>query len=310
MTGFTLGGAGGAQLGGPGGGTLGLSPTDWTLDGRELTTARPIDETATPETLTLTWRVTSEAAVRAFRALKSDQGKVDTLPRDDGGFTAVDRADGANTFTLSPPDRRRPLRQDRTVHVQRYEENLVSQTLNEWNIEVEFVVDADRTDSPSLSLAQQSATAQIGSGGQLGGPGGFQLGGPGGANLGSRTGVPPNVWSLQTPLGELATDRVDADVLGTGDEGVRRFELTARLTREQAHVFEAAYARLRGGRVRTIPDGPNLAVDALDGDVTLTVDAPDGQDAVGDGDYVVREWDSTRLTDRYQSVSVVIAEKA
>jgi hypothetical protein len=247
--------------------------TEWVLD--DAPVGRITAETATNTTLSLTTRATSTALETDLRPLKTDEGKVDVLGTDDGGFVAIDRADGGNTFTLIPPVRRQPLRQQETVHVQRYEETLVSQEVGEWNVTVEFAREEDRTDTPSVS---ESPAA--------------------------------DEWGFSTRYGEIATARVDADVVGTGESGVDRFRLTTRLTMDQAHVFEAALARLGAGRVREIPDAGNVAVDdSTDNAVTVTVDAPDSQDTVADGDYIVTSWESSRLTDAYQEVEFTIASK-
>jgi len=191
---------------------------------------------------------------------------------------------------LTPPTKREPLRQEATYHVTRYEEDLVSQTGDEWTVTVEFARGADRTDTPEIAETVGGATF----------PMTFD------AEFERRT---PSTWGFDTPLGQLASDRVDAEVVGTGEGGVESFDLTARLTFEQAHVFEAAYARLGGGRVREIPDAPNVAVDdTTDNVVTVTVDAP-GTAEVPDGEYVVRAWESRRLTDAYQEVDMRVAAK-
>lgn len=246
-------------------------PALWSIGGYSL--SRVTDETVTSQTLTLRWRVTTDDLETIVRPLKSDEGKVDIIGTDDGGFVAVDRANGSNTYTLDPPAPRKPLRKDTTWHVNRYEEDLVSQEVGEWTVEIEFLRGVDRTDTPSLS--QTVATDE---------------------------------WGITTRYGTIATDRVDADVIGTGDGGVKRIEITTRLTFDQAHVFESALARLGAARVRDIPDAPNEAVDDTSNNVaTVTLDTPDSQTVVGDGTYIVTEWDSTRLTDAYQSVSVTLA---
>jgi len=269
---MTLGGTtyGGATTGG----TLATGgQTNWYLDG--VAVPRQTSEVVTSQTITLTWRVTSSVLDATLRALKPDGGKVDVLGTDDGGFVAIDRANGSNTYTLTPPDGRTPLRQTETVHVRRYEESLVSQDVGEWDVTVEFARDEDRTDTPSASETPAS-----------------------------------DEWGFTTRYGAIATDRVDADVVGTGETGVDRFRVTTRLTMAQAHVFEAALARLGAGRVREVPDAANVAVDdSTDDAVTVTVDAPDSQSTVSDGDYIVTRWESERLTDAYQSVSFTVASK-
>jgi hypothetical protein len=114
-------------------------------------------------------------------------------------------------------------------------------------------------------------------------------------------------WLFVTPGNTLITDRVDAEFIGTGEGGVRRFQLTALLTFAQSRIFESELSRLAGGRIREIPDATNVAVDDTGGNAILGVKAPGGS-VVPSGDYVVVEaWESTRLSEAYQAVDIVIA---
>ena len=238
----------------------------WTINGNVV--QRVTDETATRSQLALTVRVTQADLLSTIRTLKSDEGKVDILGTDAGGYTAVDRAGGDNTFEIIPPVSRLPLRRQTDIHVESYEETLVSADLGEWDVELELIPTATRTDTPSASET-----------------------------------VAPGEWGFETRYGTLATDRVTADFVGTGADGVERFEIRTPLLKEQAHVFEAALAQLGGVGVQQVPDATNVAIDDAPGDPAIvTVDAPDGQTVVDDGDYVVLDWESTRLNDRFQEV--------
>jgi hypothetical protein len=258
----------------------------WWIEGQPI--PRQTSETATDRTLTLSWRVTTAKLESVLRPLKPDEGKVDTIGTDTGGYRSVDRAGGDNTYVLDPPDPRVPLRQATTTwHVNRYEETLVSQTTDEWDVEIEFVRARDRTDT---AIAGEALNGQAF-------PAVFDW------TFGERNAE----WKFTTPNGSLVSNRVSADVLGTGEGGVRRFEVEARLTFAQAHAFETAYARLGGGRVRDIPDAPNVAVDDTeDGAVTVGINSP-ADAAVASGAYVVTDWESERITDAYQRVSMTVA---
>jgi len=263
-----------------------FSQENWKIDGSSFPQVQT--EVVTPTTLTLQWRVTTGVLTATVRPLKSDEGKVDILRTDDGGFTAVDRANGDNTYTLTPPGKRRPLRFERDHHVNRYEEDLISQDVGEWSVEVEFIKALNRTDSNVQDRPVGGATF----------PMVFD------ASFERRSDA---AWGFTTPSSVFWTDRVDAEFLGTGKGGVERFELTARLTFNEAHTFESDYARLAGGRVRDIPDATNLAVDDTEGDATLTIDSPDTA-VVSDGDYVIVEpWESRRISEAYQELDMVIA---
>jgi hypothetical protein len=245
---------------------------DWVLDGAEMGTTT--GETATHRLLTLTLRAESDTLSNVLRPLKSDEGQVATLPTDSGGYVAVDRADGGNTFDVIPPAKRQPLRRDMEMHVQRYEESMVSQTVEEWDVTVELVPAESRDDTPDISETRDTGE-----------------------------------WAFDTRYGQIVTQRVDAEFVGVGEGGVEQFELTTRLEFDQAHVFEAAMANLEGVRIRSIPDATNEAVDDTGGTATVTVTSPATDDVVADGDYVVIEFESTRLNDRFQSVTMRIADE-
>lgn len=266
----------------------GIGGDTWALNSELL--GRNQSERSTHRNLTLDQRITTAILAAAARPAKAGQGRVSVLNQDDGGFASVGRANGANTFTLKPPLDRRPLRKPRTVHVTRYEEDLVSQAVEEWDIELEVVRSADRTDPPSLTST----------GGTLGTASGMTLGGANGATLGATSGS--GQWGFRTRYGQIDTDRVDAEFLGTGRSGVERFEVLARFTFDQAHVWETALAKVDGVRVREIGDGTNRAVDETAGnDNTITVDSPTPT-PVTSGDYIILEWESRRLNEAYQEI--------
>lgn len=272
MAGFTLGAPQGATLGQSTGGTLGTVPAAYAIGGELWPTLT--EEVATYRRLVLTFRLQTSVLTGRARNAKTDENRIDVLPTDSGGFTALDRAGGANTFEITAPERRQPLRQSGTYHVARYEEDLVSADLGEWDLTVEFVRDAHRQDTPSISQSRGA-----------------------------------DEWGLQTRYGTVATDRVDAQFLGTGRDGVERFSLATRVTMAQAHALEAAFARLDGTRIRQIAEASNRVVDATaDSGNTVTVTPPDSDTVVTQGDYVVLGWESTRLNDAFQSMELEVAK--
>jgi hypothetical protein len=251
----------------------GVGFPNWVINNIELTSSK--DETATPQTLSVTFRVDADTLNSALRPLKDDQGKVNVLPTDDGGFRAVDRADGANTYRVFPPVGRKPLRLTEDYHVVEYEESIVSTDAGEWDVGLELVRSADRDDSPSISQTRDSGE-----------------------------------WAFETRFGTIATASVIAEFIGRGEGGVRRFELISRMTQRQARAFESALNRINAARTREIPDATNVAVDdSSDDAATVTVTPPNNADEVPAGDYVVTEWESSRLNNAFQSVRFVIAQK-
>jgi hypothetical protein len=264
--------------------TLGVDA--WLIDNDYI--GQVTGETRTPRTLSLTTRVQTDVLTSVLRPLKTDEGKVDVLATDDGGWTAVDRADANNSFIVTPPFRRQDLRTSGVYHVDRYEEDLVSQTVGEWDVSLDLVEDANRTDGDTGSPPADGA----------GFPWVFDQAFTRGEDA---------MWLLETPANTLVTDRVDAEFVGTGDGGVERFQLTVRLSFAQSRVFESELSRLAGGRIREIPDATNVAVDDTGGRATLGVAAPGGA-VVPDGRYVIVEpWESRRLSEAFQELSVTIA---
>jgi hypothetical protein len=245
--------------------------SDWQIDGTAIPTAT--SEEATFRTLSFEFRVTTANLTSTLRPLRSDEGKVTVLSYDDGGFTAIDRAQGSNTYTLTPPARREPLRQSLDYHVESYEEEMVSQTDEDWNVSVTLIRTENRTDSPSIS---ETRAAQE--------------------------------WAFDTQYGQLTTDRVTADVEGTGKDGIDRLDLTMTLTMDQAHVWEAAHNRQFATGVDELYDSSNDPDDDTGGTQTVTVTSPNGTPStITDGDYVVLEWSSKRLNDAYQQLETVLA---
>jgi hypothetical protein len=222
----------------------------------------------------VSFRVDADKLRNALRPLKSDEGQVDVLPTDDGGFQAVDRAGGDNTYTVFPPVGRKPLRLSEDYHVAKYEEQIVSTDAGEWDVGLELIRSATRDDPVTISQTRDT-----------------------------------DGWAFETQFGTITTKSVDAEFIGRGEGGVRRFELISRLTQNQTRVFESAEARTNAARVRDIPDATNVAVDdSADDAVTVTITPPDVADEVPAGDYAVTEWESTRLNNSFQQVRFVVAE--
>jgi hypothetical protein len=264
-------------------------------------------ETRTPRTLSVTTRVQTNVLTNVLRSLKRNAGKVAVRPTDDGGWTAVDRAAGENTVGVTPPIRRQALRTSGQYHVDQYNEELITQDGGDWDVSLDLIETAPRTDGETTSDVADAVGFPVSFPAPFVGVGDDGAGFPWmfGQSFSRRSG---SEWLLVTPANTLITSRVDADVVGTGQTGVKRFRLTVRLTFRQARIFESELSRLAGARVREIPDATNVAVDDTGGNAILGVNAPGGT-VVSSGEYVVVEaWESTRLSEAYQEVAIVIAK--
>jgi len=279
--GFTLGTSSGATLGTASGGTLGTRNADWLIDGQRIPDA--ITEVVTPGRTDLTFRVDRATLIQYLRPLRSNEGQYKRLQSGDGGYTTVDTAAGANTYTFEPPAKREPLRRETPVHVDRYEEELVAQSTDKWDVALDLVPAATRTDDATIALDEQTPS--------------------GGSTL------PSGWWEFDTTNGPLALppSRVSADISGVGDTGVDRVQLTLTLTFAQAHVAETALKRARGTRVRQIEDGTNRPLDETGDDAnTLDVTSPT-PDVIASQSYVVVDgFDSERLNEGFQRFDVTL----
>lgn len=280
MTGFTLGTSAGATLGTSAGATLGGQTADWRLDGQRI--VEVTTEVVTPSRIELTFRVSRETLVKYLRPLRSTEGQYRRLVSDTGGYTTVDTAAGANTYTLAPPNDREPLRREQAVHVDRYEEELIAQATDRWRVRLDFVPAGTRPDDGAITRAEQVPTSD-----------------------GS---LPSDWWEFDTSNGPLALppSRVSADVSGVGDAGVDRLRLTLTLTARQAYVFETALKFADGTRVRQIEDGSNRPLDETAGRNTLAVTSPTPQ-VIASQSYVVADgFESERLNDSFQRVDLTL----
>jgi len=115
-------------------------------------------------------------------------------------------------------------------------------------------------------------------------------------------------WAFDTRYGQLTTDRITADVEGTGKDGIDRVDLTMTLTMDQAHAWEAALNRQFATGVDEIYDNSNDPDDDTGSTQTVSVVTPNNTPStITDGEYVVLEWSSLRLNDKYQSVEATLA---
>jgi len=243
---------------------------NWQIDGDGITSIT--EEVRTWDSLKLTFRTDASVVTSTLRALDGEAGKVDVLEASDGGYIAVDRADGGNTYTLVPPITRLPLRVEGDFHVDEYDEEVVDQQGDRYDVSLTFVPDADRETSNGLS--ETAATGE---------------------------------WLFTFDTGSIATAKVSAeDLAGIGKGGTTGKRLSLLLDKEQATVIEESASKQAAVRTREVPDGSNVSEDNSAGDEnTVTVTSPD-TDTFADGDYVVQEWETTMLNDDFQRVRLTL----
>jgi len=267
--GFTYGTVNGATYGTDDGGLWGQPFRRWVLGKNPV--AELIEETRTWDTLTLVFRSDRATVINQLRPLDSDAGKVEVLERSDGGFDAIDRADGRNTYQITPPAGRIPPRLAGDYLVDEYEEEVVDQQGKQFRVTVTLVPDQDRD--------TDSHYAETPSGGD---------------------------WKFDFSTGTIATPRVRADVGGGASKGTQAKRLRLILTDKQVQVLEESASLLNAVRIREVPDGANVAEDNSPGDQnTVTVASPN-ENVFESGEYVVDEWETVMQNDRFHKVTLTV----
>lgn len=241
----------------------------WRVGGLQL--RELLNETRTWETLTLEFRSNRDHVLSRLRPLDTDAGKLELLERSDGGFVAVDRVDGSNTFEVAPPTGRIPPRIAGDYLVDEYNEEIVDQQGNEYRVTVSLIPDEDRNTNSGYT-----ETAGAGE------------------------------WEFDFYTGTIATTRVHSELGTSGGSGTKSKRLTLILDADQVQVLEESASFLNAVRTREVPDGENVSEDNSPGDRnTVTVASPD-EDVLESGDYVVQEWKSEMQNDRFQRVSLTL----
>lgn len=242
---------------------------NWKIDGQSITSIT--DEIREWDGLTLTFQTDVSTVTNHLRALDGQAGKVELIERADGGFIAVDRADGDNTYAVSPPVQRQPLRVDGDFLVDEYDEEVSDQQGDHYEVTLQLIPDADRETTNALA-----ETADAGE------------------------------WTFEFDTGTIATSRVSAELDAVGKNGTPGKRLTLILDNDQATVLEESASKLAAVRIREVPDGDNVAEDNSEGDTnTVTVSSPD-TDTFPDGSYVVQEWETTMQNNDWQRVRIFV----
>ena len=243
----------------------------WRVGGMQL--REIVEETRSWDSLTLTFRADKQLVTNRLRPLDQEAGKLDILETADGGYIAVDRVDGANTYQLNPPTGRQPPRLAGTFLVNEYSEEVVDQQGGEYQATVTLVPDGPRT-------TDSGYTETVGSG----------------------------EWEFDFETGTIATRRVNAGVGSSASSGTRDKRLQLILTDMQVQVLEESATALNAARVREVPDGKNIAEDNSPGDRNTVAVASPNEDVFESGDYVVQSWETTMQNDDWHRVSVTLKE--
>lgn len=246
------------------------SPTNLT----ELTS-----EKATHKSLELIFQTGSPSTLQQFDV---DSGKVEDHVTRNGQFFAQDLASGDNTFTLIPPSQRDDLRKVREYCVDTYNETVIDQQADKYEINITFIPKRPKFFT-SVLLDETRASDEWG----------FEF--------------PDEGQGTKT----VATQRVSSDVTTSSKGSVTSVELSMFLTTDQAQVFEEYLCRgIEATRTRVVPDGTDVTEDNTSSNTnTIALTVPQSNSAVPDDDYVAREYTTEWINDGYHRVSVKLDRK-
>lgn len=205
--------------------------------------------------LEITFTTPLEAVTQVFRPLRKNAGSVETLEASDGALIGVDTADGNNTLTLDAPANRQAVRRQREWLVDDYDEEMLDQQGEKYEIELELV--------PARSKRQYSG------------------------HTGETAAA--DEWLLEFDAGAIATAAVSSEIVETSTDGVETIGLNMRLGPQQVRKLEESARKLAAVKVDKAFDGTSTVEDNSPEQVNVFgLTPPEGGDKTVDpGHYVV-----------------------
>lgn len=233
-----------------------------------------VSETRTWQALELTFRVDSTDLDDRLKHLQQTAGKFEIVPASDGSFTTLDRSGTDSVVTLVPPDTRTPPRMERDYVVGQYQERPLDQSVSDFEVAITFVPTSNR--EPDYTTADETRAG--------------------------------DEWALDFRSAQIATKRVQAEIVEGVNTSTDTVELTLVCTAEQTKVIEESATRQAAATVLEVPDGPNTVDDdAPNRANSVLVTTPDGTDPIADGEYVVMGWQTEWLSAHGYRVSLTLS---
>lgn len=232
-----------------------------------------VEEIRTFDALELSGHTTLEAVRETLRPLRENAGSFDIRDRSDGGFVAIDTADGDNTHTISAPDDRRPLRMQKKWLVADYDEEMLDTQGERYEVELELIPQESKRQYSGLSDEERD---------------------------------PEVHWLFEFEAADMATPAVSAEILESHSDGVEAVGLDMELYQPQVRKLEESCRRLAAVDVVEQFDGGNRAKDQSPGEVnTVWMEPPEGGDKTVDpGWYVVEDYEVEWTDELFYHVDV------
>ena len=247
----------------------------WTINAQYPIPAT--EEVRTYDQLSLTMRAKKSQVVDVLRPLfDASSGEVDVIEKSGGSYESFDTSQSGNEFTITPAHRQRPTRVPRNYLVDKYDEQIVDQKGDEYQVSVDFVPEKTREPDEEYEGRKESDHEFV-----------FQK-------------REPEQWQFVMHSGTIATKSITKDIK-RGKDGVN---LRMVMKPKQTQIFEESASYVEGITEREIPDGDNKWDDGSPGSRNTTYIVPPEASAgvFDEGNYRITKWTTTRIN--YESYEI------
>jgi len=235
------------------------------------------EEIRTHDQLSLTLRAKKPQVISTLRPLfDASSGEVDVITKSGGSYEAFDTSQSGNQFAITPAHRQRPTRVPRDYLVDSYDEQIVDQEGEEYEISIDFVPEKTREPDEDYEGRDEFDHEFV-----------FEE-------------REENQWQFSMSHGTIATQSITKEIERGGDE----INLTMVLKPKQTQTFEESASYVEGITEREIPDGDNKWDDDSPGNRnTAYIVPPEKSEGVFDeGNYRITDWTTRRIN--YESYEV------
>ena len=236
------------------------------------------EEVRTYDQLSLTMRAKKSQVVDVLRPLfDAASGEVDVIEKSGGSYESFDTSQSGNEFTITPAHRQRPTRVPRNYLVDKYDEQIVDQKGDEYQVSVDFVPEKTREPDEEYEGREESDHEFV-----------FQK-------------REPEQWQFVMHSGTIATKSITKDIK-RGKDGVN---LRMVMKPKQTQIFEESASYVEGITGREIPDGDNKWDDESPGSRNTTYIVPPEASAgvFDEGNYRITKWTTTRINNESYEIN-------
>ncbi len=236
----------------------------WTIAGERLDY---VSERRTAREIEWGFRV-GQTELVALQPLLDAAGKVSLVERIDGGFEAVDRANGDATFAGLAPTERASVRPVDTWLIREYDVEYLSSDGQEQFVTIVAAPIREKTGASSNPFST--------------------IGTP------TRLTNDPNQWFFEFEYGDILTSQVTSNLTSANDAQVQVYSIELIVSPVEVRRIEESCGKSGAVTVREIVDGANFPVVDTTGANRVTITPPtSAQDDVAVGEYGVLGWETS-----------------